>query len=53
MTDSTQMLLKNLADTFGHPIRSLILHSELRSVRCGERSRSRISVGRTKPSSLT
>jgi hypothetical protein len=30
MTDSTQTLVKNLADTFGHPIRLAILHSELR-----------------------
>lgn len=38
MTDSTQTLVKNLADTFRHPIRSPILHSDVRSVPCGERS---------------
>ena len=38
MTDSTQTLVKNLADTFGQPIRSPMLHSDLRAVRCGERS---------------
>ncbi|MGP8296678.1 hypothetical protein ACTPOK_01650 [Streptomyces inhibens] len=28
-TDSTQTLVKNLADTFRHPIRSPILHPDL------------------------
>lgn len=37
-TDSTQTLVKNLADTFRHPIRPPILHPDLRSVRYGERS---------------
>lgn len=38
MTDSTQTLVKNLADTFRHSIRSPILHPALGPVRCGERS---------------
>jgi hypothetical protein len=38
MTDSTRTLIKNLTDTFGHPVRSPILHPDLRSVHCGERS---------------